>query len=480
MKKLLAVFCAIGLVFSLAAQNMNDDPLNAVVCVDSIFYRPNYFIPWESKMQDAGSGSGVVISGNRILTVAHNVADATYITVRRQNEDAKHPARVLFVDHDCDLALLTVDEPAFFANVTPFELGQTPLPQTPVVVAGFPIGGDELSITQGVISRVECRSYVHSLHYLLAAQLDAAINPGNSGGPVISDGLLVGIAFQGNSSGEGLGYMIPTEIIRHFLKDIEDGRVDGFGYVGFTFSTLENPATRRFLKMKENQTGVRIISVKEATKDVLRPDDVLLAVEGLTVANNGNVRPLGGIARQFASLLTQKQLGEKVHLVILRDGEELEVELTIRKIPGQCLGRLYDKLPDYYIIGGFIFTTLSDSFLDEWQNNAPPSELVALRSKEREAPGHEAVVLSMVLGDKVNMGYQFLGTEHLTKVNGKKVLNLKDLVSLVENCEEEFITFTMGENFPVTLDLKEIKAATPSILERYRVPYDRRLENLAR
>lgn len=238
------------------------EPLNAVVRVYSITYRPDYFIPWQNKRQDGCYGSGVVIPGNRVLTSAHNVTDATYIAVMKQTVDEDYFARVLFIDHDCDLALLEVEDASFFDDIVPMELGQTPPPQTPVAVVGFPIGGNMLSVTQGVISRIEARSYVHSQRDLLAAQLDAAINPGNSGGPVICDGRVVGIAFQSNRSGEGLGYMIPTEIIRHFLVDIEDGQVDGFGVFGCSVANLENADTRRYLGMGKGETGVRIAYVR--------------------------------------------------------------------------------------------------------------------------------------------------------------------------------------------------------------------------
>ncbi len=450
------------------------DPLNAVVRLDVIDYRPNYFVPWQNNLQGASSGSGVVIDGNRILTNAHNVAYATYITVTKRNEDEKYEARVLAVDHTCDLALLEVENKAFFRDIVPFPIGQTPAPQTAIAVAGYPIGGDGLSITQGVISRIEVQMYTHSLYNLLAAQLDAAINPGNSGGPVLCNGRVVGIAFQGLRAGEGLGYMIPTEIINHFLKDIEDGRVDGFGYAGFKYIPLENPATRRFLKMADGQTGVRLTNIIAKNAELLKQDDVLMAVDGVKIANNGNIRLPNGEARLFTTLINQKQIGETVKLDILRNGEKLQIELPVRNIDYVCHKRLYDVLPDYYIIGGLVFTRLSYSFLDEWSTGNPPSELTDLMFKEQTEPGEETVVMALVLGDRVNTGYQSMASEPLKKVNGTKIKNLEGLIAYIEACQDEFVTFAFGEDeFPMTLSLKELREATPAILQRYRVPADR-------
>jgi len=279
--------------------------------------------------------------------------------------------------HDCDLALLTTDDKTFCKNVHPFELGTTPPPQSPVFVAGFPIGGDELSVTQGVISRIGVQTYTHSRLPHLVVQLDAAINPGNSGRPVVYDRQMVGIVFQENKQGVGLGYMIPSEIIQHFLKDVEDGHVDGFSFASFQYVTLDNPATRRYLKMQPEQSGVRIYKVSKSVGDLLKVDDVLLEIEGMKVAKNGNIRLANGEARVFTTLIDQKQIGEHVHFKTLRGRKEMQVDYP-RKIPFLCADKLYDRLPDYYITGGFVFTTLTGSLLDKWGIEEAPVELLSL------------------------------------------------------------------------------------------------------
>ena len=169
MGKRRCLFIAVLAVGTLFAADTNNyppvggaDPLNAVVKIDTQAYVPNYFIPWQDRGQDASSGSGVVIRGNQILTNAHNLVYATYITVAKQSSDEIYEAAVKAIDHDCDLALLEVKDTSFYSDIVPFDIGETPPPQTVVSVAGFPIGGDGLSITQGIISRIEIQPYVHS------------------------------------------------------------------------------------------------------------------------------------------------------------------------------------------------------------------------------------------------------------------------------------------------------------------------------
>lgn len=460
--------------FTAAAEEMRHDPLNAVVKIETVSTTPNYGLPWQNRAQQSSSGSGVVLGGRQIITNAHNVADGTLITVRKQNDDTLFVAKVKFVDHDCDLALLTVDDPKFFANVTPLELAETPPPQSLVVAAGFPVGGDGISLTQGIISRIEVRRYVHSRKFLLAAQVDAAINPGNSGGPVFFNGKVVGIAFQGDSRGENLGYMIPCEIIRHFFTDIADGKADGFGTLGFRFITLDNPDTRAYLKMKPDQTGIMVNKIFPGTDgNALRVGDVILAVDGKKVANNGNIRLADGQPRHFTTVIAAKQIGEKITLTLLRNGEVVESRLAVRKFPEQVEPFLYDRRPEYFIIGGLVFTRLSYSLLSEWGNANPPAELMQKIGEEKTSPDDNTVVLVYVLGDEVNVGYQDLGPGELVAINGRKVHSLKEAVGIVESCRDEYITFMFAEDLPVTLNLGKLRAATPRILQRYRIPADR-------
>ena len=461
-----------------AAELKRNNPLNAVVRIESVFTVPNYSLPWQNMMPSQGSGSGVVIEGNLILTNAHNVADSTMITVRKQNEDNLFVAKVKFVDHECDLALLTVDDPAFFSDITPMELAETPPPQSMVIAAGFPIGGDGLSLTQGIISRIKVRGYAHSGSGLLTAQIDASINPGNSGGPVLFEGNVVGIAFQGSRRGESLGYMIPYEIISHFLDDIKDGTVNGFGSLGISYITLDNPDTRAFLKMKSNQSGILVARAfaRESGDDAIRKGDVILSIDGKKIANNGNIRLADGQPRHYSTLISSKQIGESIKVKLLRDGKVITIDHTVHKINEQVEPYLYDRHPEYFIIGGLVFTRLTSSYLQLFGNGSPPIEIMERLDEVKESPDDNVVILAQVLGDEVNVGYQMLDSLILLSINGQKVHNLREAVDLVESCKEDYITFEFEGDIPVTLNINRLREANPHILERYRVPSDRYIE----
>ncbi|MCK6549871.1 serine protease, partial [Myxococcota bacterium] len=191
--------------------------------------KPNHYQPWDLEYQRNSGGSGCILEGKRILTNAHVVSDQVYVQVLKMGDSRKYSARVAYVDHDSETAIIEVEDERFFDDTIPVRFGELPFRQDKVAVYGFPIGGNELSITEGVVSRLEVLRYTHSQRDLLAIQTDAAINPGNSGGPVFMNGAMVGIAFQAHTQKEieKTGYVVPISVIRHFLRDVDDGKVDG-------------------------------------------------------------------------------------------------------------------------------------------------------------------------------------------------------------------------------------------------------------
>ena len=104
----------------------HEEILQSIVKVFTVSSSPNFFMPWQNKTQSEKTGSGVVSllplpdvpNGIGVLTNAHVVSDQTFVQVRRHGSSVKYQARVYAVGHDCDLAVLTVDDPTFFADST--------------------------------------------------------------------------------------------------------------------------------------------------------------------------------------------------------------------------------------------------------------------------------------------------------------------------------------------------------------------------
>ncbi|KIY96346.1 Protease Do-like 10 [Monoraphidium neglectum] len=203
--------------------------LDSIVKIYCVYSRSDWLLPWQAHPKREGTGTGFVIRDRLILTNAHVVADQTYITVKRHGSGTKYRADVVAVGHAVDLALLTVSDDSFWVEPTPMlplAMGDVPTLQENVLVIGYPTGGDNTSVTSGVVSRVEVTQYVHAASHLMAIQIDAAINPGNSGGPALrgagGGNVVVGVAFQNLPSADSIGYIIP--IVR--ARDGCRGRAD--------------------------------------------------------------------------------------------------------------------------------------------------------------------------------------------------------------------------------------------------------------
>ena len=236
------------------------------------------------------SGSGFPIEGGRIVTNGHVIADARQVLVRRPDQASPYVATVEAAGDDCDLAVLRVSDPAFAKGLRPLRFGPLPRAGTRVNTYGFPLGGQDVSSTAGIVSRVESRGYVHSgADQHLVVQTDAAINPGNSGGPVVQDGKIVGVAFQGFPGADNMGFFIPIPIVHHFLANLKDGRYDGFPDSGLATTSLLSPAYRRERGLPSGRSGVAVDRVAPGgtAESAVKDGDVLLSVEGNAIADDG-------------------------------------------------------------------------------------------------------------------------------------------------------------------------------------------------
>jgi S1-C subfamily serine protease len=230
---------------------------NSVVKVFSTLRYPDPFRPWTKQAPSEVSGSGVVIEGKRILTNAHVVLYASQVQVQASAAGDKVSATVVAVAPGIDLAVLQLDDPTFFeSHPAVARASKLPHIKDAVLAYGFPTGGNSLSITKGIVSRIEFVSYNYPVSGL-RIQVDAAINPGNSGGPAIADNKMIGLAFSKLSGdAQNIGYIIPNEEVELFLKDIADGHYDGKPAMYDDLQTLENPALREYLKLDKSVEGM--------------------------------------------------------------------------------------------------------------------------------------------------------------------------------------------------------------------------------
>jgi S1-C subfamily serine protease len=476
---------AVILSCTIAAPVLADDDLkNAVVKIYTVTNRYDYYQPWQTLGQNWGSGSGCVIKGKRILTNAHVVANQTFIQVRRAGEAKKYTAEVEMVAHECDLAILKVRDASLFSNVKPIDIGTLPKIRDKVAVYGFPEGGDKLSITEGVVSRVEHRNYTHSKANLLTCQIDAAINSGNSGGPVIQENKVVGVAFQAmnGDDAENIGYMVPPPVIEHFLTDIEDSKYDGIPDLGISWQKMENPDLRKRYNMAEKQTGILVNTIypESSAKDLLHIDDIIISIDGNLIENDGTIEFRKGERTVFDYVVQNKHLNDSVNIHVLRKGTLQKVSVTLSG--SLTSSRLvsyeqYDVPPTYYIKAGLIFQPLTVNLLKlwgrKWYHNAAKNLLYYYKHGRPTQKRKELVVLVNVLADDINLGYHDVEDRVITQVNGKRISNMQDLINAFEQHDGDYHEIVDESGYRIVLDKHKVDLHEQHILKRYNVGSDR-------
>ena len=449
-----------------------------VVRVFSTYQDPDYECPWQNVAPRNSTGSGVIVGPQQILTGAHVVANSTFVQVQKQSDPSKVTARVLAISHDSDLALLQVDDRAFARGIRPAVIGDLPRLREGVQVVGFPIGGEEVSITEGVVSRIEVQRYEHSQRHLLAVTVDAAINEGNSGGPVFARGKVVGIAFQALPEAENIGEMVPAPILRRFLDGVKKGKDAHVPGLGITTQPLENPALRAHLGMRPHHSGVLITAVQYGSSawGRLQVGDVLSELDGLRIADNGTVRYRGRFRCQFDAVVGDHHVGDTLRARILRQGKAHSVQMTMQRMAWLVPRTEFDRRPMWFLFGGLVFQRLTAEFLriwgDHWWDKAPKELLHLFYSGHRRPEQQEIVVLAQVLADAVNVGYEPFHNDVVCAVNGHAPVDMADFVQRLDEARGE-VVIKLTSGAQVLLDAEAARASAPRIRSRYHVPGDR-------
>ena len=441
--------------------------------------------PWQQEPVGGVSGSGFLIEGGRIVTNGHVIADARQVLVRRPDQASPYVATVEAAGDDCDLAVLRVSDPAFAKGLRPLRFGPLPRAGTRVNTYGFPLGGQDVSSTAGIVSRIESRGYVHSgADQHLVVQTDAAINPGNSGGPVVQDGRVVGVAFQGFPGADNMGFFIPIPIVHHFLANLKDGRYDGFPDSGLSTTSLLSPAYRRERGLPAGRSGVAVDRVAPGgtAEGVVKDGDVLLSVEGYPIADDGTIK-LGDARVTYEHAIDMLQVGDRARFTVWRGGKELKVEAPARRIARYDRNRnRYGIAPDYVVYAGLVFMKLEVELLKTlgrgWPQTANRDLVWHQLFREAEDPqeaDREVIVLTRVLRHAVNSQMSLNTPVGVEKINGQTIRSLADVTQAFSANHDRFHTIELeGDGGIEALDRARAEAAHPEILKQYAIPSDHR------
>jgi S1-C subfamily serine protease len=448
----------------------------AVVKVFATMRYPDPYKPWTKQAPSDITATGVVIEGHRILTNAHVVLYASQLQVQANQAGDKIGATVVAVAPGMDLALLKLDDESFFATHAPLVRAKgLPHIKDAVLAYGYPTGGQELSITKGIVSRIEFAPYDATV-LGLRIQIDAAINAGNSGGPAVAGDRMVGLTFsRAGGDTQNIGYIIPNEEIELFLRDIADGRYDGKPAMYDDLQTLEDPALRAYLKLDKSVEGM--VVNRPYQKDAsypLKEWDVITRIGDTPIDDQGMISLAPDLRLKFAYRIQQLEQHGKVPLTIVRAGHAMQIQLPVVSAKPSLIPDLMGAYPSYFVYGPLVFTRATAQFMWPLESSSKASTaltwvrspLLANRYDPPDAQHDEFVVISSpMFPDKLAKGYSNPFGQVIESINGMPVRSLRHLVERLRDLKDEFVVFEMaGRSETLVFSRRDILDGTDGIL----------------
>ena len=436
----------------------------SVVKISATMRYPDLSRPWTKHSPQDASGTGVVIDGKRILTNSHVVQYASQLFVESYQSSDKLPATVESVSPGIDLAVLRLEDDTFFEKRPPIvRTSALPEVKETVLVYGYPQGGSALSITKGIVSRIEFAGYNEGLSGV-RVQIDAAINPGNSGGPALIDGKMVGLIFSKLTQADNIGYIIPSEEIDLFLKDVADGTYDGKPAMHEALQTLENDALRAFLGVDKKSQGMVVHASDPANpEDPLKPFDLLAKIGDKEIDNVGMVKVKDNLRLNFQYLIQQVVKDGKVPFTVVRQGKSLPIDVPAKTKYPMLIESLKGKYPSYFIYGPLVFSPVTSEFVASLTSLDRTGRLQAqlaimgspLATRRGDIPKFEGEQLVVVTSPKfpnpIGKGYDNPYTKIVKEVNGMPIKNLRHFVEVLRDSKEKFTTIVFNDKFSETI-----------------------------
>lgn len=483
-RKLVATIFLSLLFFCASESRAQDNIRDLVVKIHAVHHTPDLLRPWTKNSPQQVKGSGAVIDGKRILTNAHVVRYSNQIYVQPNQSARRIPARVEAISPSIDLAILKLDDDSFFDNRGALPLAdELPRVKDAVNVYGYPTGGTELSVTQGIVSRIEFTDYYYQTSGL-RIQVDAALNFGNSGGPAVNDGKLVGLVFSLIQNAQNIGYLIPVDEIKLFLADIADGVYDGKPQMHDLVQTIENDALRRKLDLPKNINGMMVTEpYRDEPSYPLKEWDVITHIGNTPVDSDAKVAVRYDLRLSAYYLVQKHAKNGLLPLTVFRNGRVMSLDLPVQAQRDLVIPHIMEKNPRYFILGPLVFSQTTQDFLDRLggQRTASlsrrSSPLVTRRFDKPAFPEEEIVVVaSPMFPHRMTNGYDDPNNAVVIEINDIPVRNLRHLVEIVRDLRAPQITFKFARSGGFThesmvFNREELMTATAKILEENGIRY---------
>ncbi|HMK33648.1 MAG TPA: S1C family serine protease [Desulfomonilaceae bacterium] len=448
-----------------------------------------YHKPWKAPDFSTSRGSGFFFKDEKsfpgrqglILTNAHVVSMAQSIQVSNGREKMRYTARTVGICDTADFAVLELEPDDLAAyerrngKVVPFELGDSdPLRVGDKVLGwGYPLGGERISKSEmGEISRIEVSTYAYSQDNWLMIQASLQQNRGNSGGPVLKDGKVVGISFQGMKTTDRINYFIPINLVKHLIPLLNDQSAIPRWHAAVQYMF---PRLKDYYRLKPEQGGILVDYIVPSGGPAtfgIREKDILTTIDGHEIDNFGEINfELIGQNVFFSEILNRKKVGDPLTISVMREGKP--VTLTGKVTPG--VPKLVPKVftgANYFIYSGIGFVELTLNCIDNLGKSGE-----AFRAKyldEQPKKPYEKIVIISEIFPEYGLVDASSYLKRVEKIGGEEVLNIEHLYNTIMSRGEKGtkkVLLELSDNLQLPLDIEHAPSLDKEIQERYGIHY---------
>ena len=451
----------------------------AVVTIEVTRKQYEYLQPW-SRRVDQIQKIGTLIGDREILTTADHFSSHTLVRLQK-GRGRWFEGELSWIDYHANLAIVTCKEDRFWEGTQKVEMPKVTPRRGAAQVVRWRNG--ILEFRNVDINRLVAKRGKLTLMDTLQLELDSDMQGIGWAEAIVQDDKLIAIS---SSKDDQTITAIPSSFILTCLEDRKDAPYQGLGYFSFVWQTAENPDTLAFLGLEGEPRGVVVIEVKtNRLASPMRPRDIILEIDGFKIDVQGdyNDPDYGNLLLENLASRT-KRAGDTVKIKIMRDRKEMMVDYILPKADYNVEIvplHVFDQEPEYLIMGGLLFQPLTVPYLQSWGgdwNRKAPFRLVYATREDATPEKPSYVILSLVLPDPYNIGYQETRYLIVEKLNGKNVHTLHDLIIARETPQNGFhiLEFREGDSLSrMVLDAGQMEATTQRVLQRYGIEKDRSL-----
>ncbi len=434
--------------------------------------------PWTRRV-DQLQKVGVVVGPREILTTADYMAELTLLRIQKGGRGKWFQGRLEWIDPHANLAIVTCEDDDFWKGLKPSKIAEV-TPRSGSAQMGRWRNG-AMEIRNLDINRLTVKRGKLAAMDLLFMEVNSDVSGTGWSEPIFQNGSLVGIT---SSKEEKTATIVPAHFIRQCLAERKNWR--GIGYFAFVWQGGENPASLDYLKLPGEPRGVIVIDVPTNAATELKPKDLILEIDGFAIDSQGDYKDPQYGNLNLESLSTRKHwAGDDLKIKVWRDGKMRDVQYRLPKADYNTEvvpDHVFNREPEYVLLGGLLFQPLIGPYLrswgaGDWQRRAP-FRLTYLSKKKATPEMPSAVVLSSILPDKFNLGYQDARYLVLESINGRKIRTIRDVVEARKHPKDGFhvVVFQKGDSLSrIILDATEADAATRRVSERYGINEPERL-----